>query len=71
MERERQALAGERERRLSELRTQISRQLLDERQRLSSETEQAKVALESDARNLAVQISQQILHRPVTGQGTT
>ena len=71
MERERQALAGDRDRRIAELRAQISQKLLDERQRLSSETEQAKVTLERDARNLAVEISQQILHRPVTGQGIT
>lgn len=71
MERERQMLAGERERRLAELRAQISRHLLDERQRLGTETEQAKVALERDARSLAVEISQQILHRAVTGQGNT
>ena len=71
MERERQALAGERERRLAELRAQISRQLLDERQRLDTETEQAKVALEKNAQSLALDISRQILHRPVTGQRPT
>jgi F-type H+-transporting ATPase subunit b len=71
MERERQALAAERERRVAELRARISRQLLDERQRLNSETEQAKVALARDAQGLALEISRQILQRPVTGQGIT
>ena len=71
MERERQALAGERERRLAELRAQISRQLLDERQRLDTETEQAKVVLGKNAQSLALEISRQILHRPVTGQRPT
>jgi F-type H+-transporting ATPase subunit b len=71
MERERQTVAGERDRRLTELRAQISEQLMKERQKLLSETEQAKVVLEKDAQSLAMEISQQILHRPVAGQGTT
>ncbi len=71
MERERQTVSLERDRKLTELRSQISEQLLKERQRLESETEQAKVALERDAESLALEISRQILHRPVAGQETT
>ncbi len=71
MERERQTVAAERDRRLAELRAQIGEQLLKERQRLVSETDQAKVVLEKDAQGLALEISRQILRRPVAGQGTT
>ncbi|MEK6280694.1 MAG: ATP synthase F0 subunit B [Acidobacteriota bacterium] len=71
MERERAALAGERERQVSEVKGQIGRQVLDERQKLSKETQQAKAVLEGQARTLALDISRQILHRPVGGQETT
>jgi hypothetical protein len=71
MERERAALAGERERQVSEVKAQIGRQVLDERQKLNKETEQARKVLEGEARTLALDISRQILHRPVSGQETT
>lgn len=67
----RASLATERDRKVAEERAQVSRQLLDERQKLNTETEQAKVALEKDARSLALDISRQILHRPVAGQGNS
>jgi F-type H+-transporting ATPase subunit b len=71
MERERGALAGERERQVSEVKGAIGRQVLDERQRLDKETEKARMVLEGEARTLALDISRQILHRPVGGQETT
>jgi len=70
IERERSGLASERERKLKEVKDQISQQVSREREKLNEETEQAKLALAKDARVLAVEISSQILHRPVTGQGS-
>jgi F-type H+-transporting ATPase subunit b len=71
MERERATLAGERERQVSEVKGAIGRLVLDERQKLDKETEQARMVLEGKARTLALNISRQILHRPVGGQETT
>jgi F-type H+-transporting ATPase subunit b len=71
MERDRAALAGERERQVSEVKAQIGRQVVDERLKLNKETEQARKVLEGEARTLALDISRQILHRPVSGQETT
>lgn len=71
MERERAKLSGERDQRIAAVKKQISEQVLDERQRLVSETEQARAKLQAEARDLALDISRQILRRPVSGQGVT
>ena len=66
MERERGALAAERDRKVAEVRSEASRWLAEEQQKLKSTTSQVKQALESDAQSMAQQISRQILQREVS-----
>lgn len=68
MERERAKLSAERDQRVAEVKKQISTQVSSERERLLSEAEQARKNLATAARSLAVDISQQILRRPVSGR---
>ena len=68
MERERAKLSAERDQRVAEVKKQISTQVSSERERLLSEAEQARKNLATEARSLAVDISQQILRRPVSGR---
>jgi F-type H+-transporting ATPase subunit b len=70
MERERAALASEREKRVSEVKGQIERQVREERQKLATQAAEAQAALAVEARTLAVSISSQILQRPVSGQSS-
>lgn len=70
IEKERTAVAQERERKVGEVKRQLGETVLKQREVLSKEIEQAKTALGKDARRLAIDISSQILHRPVRGQGS-
>jgi F-type H+-transporting ATPase subunit b len=71
MEKERVAVSGERERKVAEVKSQIAQELNTEKDKLRDETERVKVTLIEESRELAMEISRQILHRPVTGQQTT
>lgn len=71
IEKEQTSVASERERKVAEVKGQIGETVLKQREALLKEIEQAKAALEKDARKLAIDISSQILHRPVSGQGNT
>lgn len=71
VERERGILAGERERKLSEVKQKVNEDLARQRESIRGEAERAKVALASNAQNLAIDISSHILGRPVQGQKTT
>lgn len=66
METERGALATERDRKVAEVRSEASRWLAEEQQKLKSTTSQVKQTLESDAQSMAQQISRQILQREVS-----
>ena len=68
MERERAALTGSREQKLTELRTEVSDLLAKEKERLASEAKQVQATLKADSQNLAREISQHILRRPIGGQ---
>ena len=68
MERERAKLSAERDQRVAEVKKQISAQVSSERDRLRSEAEEARKNLATEARSLALDISQQILRRPVSGR---
>ena len=66
IEKERAALSSEREKKVSEVKNQIDKQVQEERQKLAAQAEQARAALASEAQGIAVRISSQILHRPVS-----
>lgn len=61
----RAALSGERERKLNEVRAEITRWMADEQEKLKNDTSQVKKSLEADARSMAQQISSRILQREV------
>ena len=65
MEQSRVALSSERDRKVAEVRSEVTRWMSDEQEKLRSDTSQVKKTLEADARSMALQISQQILQREV------
>ncbi len=71
LERERAELTGSREQKLTELRTEVSDLLAKEKERLASEAELVQATLKVDSQNLAREISQHILRRPIGGQANT
>jgi F0F1-type ATP synthase membrane subunit b/b' len=50
------------------LKTEIGTLLAEEKERLASEAEQVQKTLSAESQSLAVEISQQILRRPVGGR---
>ncbi len=66
MERERVAVSEERQRKLSEVKSEIARLLSTEKEKLKVEGEQVRSKLAVDARSIALEIGQQILGRPVS-----
>ena len=68
MERERAVLTGEGQRKMAEVKAEIARSLSEQKHSLATEAEQAKGKLEIEARTMALEISRQILRRPITGQ---
>lgn len=65
MEQQRTALSTEREQRLSSLRTEIGRELTDQKERLKQQSQQVRTELQSSARKQALEISRQILNREI------
>lgn len=68
LEQERAALSKNREQKLGELKTEIGTLLSEEKDRLASEAGHVRERLKSESQALAVEISQHILRRPVSGQ---
>ena len=67
LEQERSTLTKDREQKLAALRGEIGTLLLEEKQKLAAEAQRAKATLSADSHNLALEISQNILRRPVGG----
>lgn len=65
LEKERTAVSSERDRKVAEVRAEISRWISSEQDKLKSDTEQVKKTLEADAQSVAIKISGQILHRDI------
>ncbi|HEY5883483.1 MAG TPA: hypothetical protein VIT88_02300 [Pyrinomonadaceae bacterium] len=65
LEHERGALTKSRERKLAALKAEISELLKQEKDQLSAEAQRAQSTLEADSKNLAREISQHILRRPI------
>jgi F-type H+-transporting ATPase subunit b len=68
MERERAVLTGEGRLKMAEVKAEIARSLSEQKHSLATEAEQAKGKLGIEARTMALEISRQILRRPITGQ---
>jgi F-type H+-transporting ATPase subunit b len=67
MERECAVIAEERQRKLAEVKSEISSLVSSEKEKLKTESAQVKGKLAVDARDIALEIGRQILQRPITG----
>ena len=67
MERERAVISEEKQRKLAEVKSEIARVVSAEREKLKMETAQVRGKLAVDARSIALEISRQILRRPIDG----
>lgn len=65
LEQGRSALSSERDRKLADVRAEVTRWISDEQAKLKTDTSQVKKTLEADAQSMAQQISRQILQREV------
>ena len=65
LEQERSALTKDREQKLAALRAEIGALLVEEKEKLAAEAQLARTTLSADSHNLAREISQNILRRPV------
>jgi F-type H+-transporting ATPase subunit b len=71
MERERLIAASKREQEVAAVKGEITRRLSEEKEKIKVEVANVREHLKGDARNMAMEISRQILHRPITGQTST
>jgi len=67
MERERAIISEERQRKLTEVKSEINRLLSTEKEKLKTEGAQVRSKLAVEARSMAVKIGSQILRRPISG----
>jgi F-type H+-transporting ATPase subunit b len=65
LESERTAATGERERKVSEVKAEVTRWLDEEKRRLQTDEEQIRARLQKDAQERALEIGSHILGRPV------
>jgi len=68
MDGERTVLTREGQRRMAEVKAEVARSLSAQKHGLAIDVEQAKGKLAVEARSMALEISRQILRRPITGQ---
>ena len=71
LEQERTALAREHDRKVAEVKTEISRWLSQEQEKLKNDASQVRNTLDAEARSMAFQISRQILQRDITEEPIT
>ena len=64
-EQERTAAMQERQRKLNDMRQQLSESIAQEKQTIQSQVEEARVTLESESRRIAQEIGERVLNRPV------
>lgn len=65
MERERSVLARERDEKVAEVRAEIARWLLSQKEQLEIDTQQVRESLRVNAGRMALEIGRQILHRDI------
>lgn len=66
MERERAAAMNERQVKLNSVREEINNLIAEQKEAINAQVTEANVALATEARRLAAEISAQILHRPIS-----
>lgn len=66
MEQERAAALGERQARLNAVKDEIGRSVVEQKEAIHAQVEEARATLEQEARRIAAQIGSQILHRPIS-----
>jgi F-type H+-transporting ATPase subunit b len=66
MEQERAAAVNERQSKISALREEINRSVVEQKEAIHAQAEEARVTLDLEARRLAAEIGAQILHRPIS-----
>lgn len=66
MEQERATAMRERQIKLDAVRDEISRSVTEQKDAISTQAEQARTTLKSEARSIAAEIGAHILHRPVS-----
>ena len=71
MEKERLLVSGEREQKVADVKAQLAQQLSQEINELRDEAERVKATLMEESRAIAVEITRQILQRPVSERPTT
>jgi F-type H+-transporting ATPase subunit b len=67
MERERAVISEERQRKLAEVKAEISHLLSTEKEKLKTEGAEVRGKLALEARSIALEIGRQILRRPIAG----
>lgn len=67
MERERAVISEERQRKLAEVKSEITRLLTTEKEKLNTEGTEVRGKLAVEARSIALEIGRQILRRPIAG----
>lgn len=70
MEKERMLLSREREQKLGEVKAEIASWLSNQKERLRTEADEVRANLKVDARERALEISQQILQRQIRDDGS-
>ena len=70
MEEERMLLSRERERKIAEVKNEITTRLSGQKEKLRIEADKVKAKLKVDAHTRALEISQQILHRQIRDDGS-
>ncbi|MDQ5844799.1 MAG: ATP synthase F0 subunit B [Acidobacteriota bacterium] len=68
MEKQRLNASAERERKLSQVRSEVGSRVADEKAKLQRAAEEVKADLASESRNIALDISRRILGRPIAAQ---
>ena len=64
-EQERTAAMQERQRKLNEMRQQLSASIAEEKHTIQTQVEEARITLESESRRLAREIGERVLNRPL------
>jgi F-type H+-transporting ATPase subunit b len=66
MEQERAAAVSDRQAKVNAVREEINRSITEQKEAINTQVEEARAALEQEARRLASEIGSQILHRPIS-----
>jgi F-type H+-transporting ATPase subunit b len=66
MEQERAAAIAERQAKLNAVREEVNHSIAEQKEAITAQVEEARMALSTDAHRLAAEIGAQLLHRPVS-----